>query len=369
MINNAHTYTDYLGSILAITDNVGALEETHSFDAWGRRRNPLNWEYIPAFDDDFTSTITDRGYTGHEHLDAFGLINMNGRLYDPVLGRMLSPDNFIQSPGSPMGMNRYMYANNNPLRFTDPSGNATWDQWFAVITSPFSLAYYLVAKGNQKSNDEAFETATQHYFFYKGSAPWNGGGSNETPPDAPSGGNGNINNYNNAIAQANQQQVDQTPLSLYDMSLMASNEAGGGFDNYSLNYNEPGYGWQIPNDKLVDVEFVDMQSGNVGYSGYAKFSSNPVNDWENSLNVPINNIFIDPITYKQYVYIPARAVTIGRTGQLILNKQIGYFANTNYVYYRAYYTNSYNARVYTWGIIPRYYNNEPFYPDTRNNPY
>lgn len=33
-----------------------------------------------------------RGYTGHEHLTQFGLINMNARLYDPALGRFLSPD-------------------------------------------------------------------------------------------------------------------------------------------------------------------------------------------------------------------------------------------------------------------------------------
>lgn len=47
--------------------------------------------------------LIDRGFTGHEHLDAFGLINMNGRIYDPVLGRMLSPDNFVQAPGNSQG--------------------------------------------------------------------------------------------------------------------------------------------------------------------------------------------------------------------------------------------------------------------------
>lgn len=63
-----------------------------------------------------------RGYTGHEHLAEFGLINMNARLYDPVLGRMLSPDNYVGDAGS-QGFNRYSYANNNPLVYTDPSGN------------------------------------------------------------------------------------------------------------------------------------------------------------------------------------------------------------------------------------------------------
>jgi RHS repeat-associated protein len=44
------------------------------------------------------SLVFDRGYTGHEHLDEFGLINCNARLYDPVLGRFLSPDPYVQDP-------------------------------------------------------------------------------------------------------------------------------------------------------------------------------------------------------------------------------------------------------------------------------
>ena len=46
---------------------------------------------------------------------------MNGRVYDPVLGRFLSADPFIQLPQSTQGLNRYTYAGNNPLSFTDPS--------------------------------------------------------------------------------------------------------------------------------------------------------------------------------------------------------------------------------------------------------
>ena len=55
-------------------------------------------------------------------LDRFGLINMNGRLYDPALGRVLSPDNYVQDPLNTQSFNRYSYAFNNPLKYTDPSG-------------------------------------------------------------------------------------------------------------------------------------------------------------------------------------------------------------------------------------------------------
>ncbi len=63
-----------------------------------------------------------RGYTAHEHLTEFGLINMNGRVYDPVLARFLSPDPYVQAPDYTQGFNRYAYCLNNPFKYTDPSG-------------------------------------------------------------------------------------------------------------------------------------------------------------------------------------------------------------------------------------------------------
>jgi RHS repeat-associated protein len=114
-----YVLTDYLGSWDKVISETGTTLEEYSFDPWGRRRNPTNWTYtgVP------TSFIFSRGYTGHEMLDAFGLVNMNGRMYDPVLGRMLSPDNYVSSPGSTQAFNRYSYALNNPLVYTDPSGD------------------------------------------------------------------------------------------------------------------------------------------------------------------------------------------------------------------------------------------------------
>lgn len=66
--------------------------------------------------------MLDRGYTSHEHLAEVGLIHMNGRLYDPVLRSFLMPDNFIQQPENTQNYNRYSYVLNNPLMYTDPSG-------------------------------------------------------------------------------------------------------------------------------------------------------------------------------------------------------------------------------------------------------
>lgn len=110
--------SDHLGSPLLLTNQTGQIVEEYSFDAWGRRRNPADWTYnnIPA------STKMIRGYTGHEHLDEVGLINMNGRMYDAVLGRFVQPDPIIQDPGNIQNLNRYSYVLNNPVNYNDPSG-------------------------------------------------------------------------------------------------------------------------------------------------------------------------------------------------------------------------------------------------------
>jgi RHS repeat-associated protein len=114
-----YVHKDHLGSWHTITDEDGNLLQELSFDAWGTRRNPQTWD---AFTGPPPAPLYDRGFTGHEYLYAFGLINMNGRMYDPLVSRMLSPDNFIQSPDFSQSFNRYSYAWNNPLVYTDPDG-------------------------------------------------------------------------------------------------------------------------------------------------------------------------------------------------------------------------------------------------------
>src|SRR5215469_17184208 len=60
-------------------------------------------------------------------LDNVGLIHMNGRVYDPVLGRFLSVDPVYQAPTNMQSLNPYSYVLNNPLSLTDPSGYEAGD--------------------------------------------------------------------------------------------------------------------------------------------------------------------------------------------------------------------------------------------------
>jgi RHS repeat-associated protein len=114
-----YIHTDHLGSWVAVSNNLNSIIIRQSFDPWGRKRNPDDWT--------FTNVPTNfpfaRGFTGHEHMNEFDLINMNGRVYDPILGVFISPDNFAQEPANSQNFNRYTYCLNNPLMYKDPDGN------------------------------------------------------------------------------------------------------------------------------------------------------------------------------------------------------------------------------------------------------
>ena len=133
MVKTYLAFTDNLGSILSVMDENGTQVFDASYDAWGRQTVTLN-------------TIgLHRGYTGHEMLMEFDIINMNGRLYDPILGRFFSPDNYVQMPDNSQNFNRYSYCLNNPLKYTDPSG----DFWNLIIGAAIGGVFNWASHGFQ----------------------------------------------------------------------------------------------------------------------------------------------------------------------------------------------------------------------------
>ncbi|MDM1074149.1 RHS repeat-associated core domain-containing protein [Empedobacter brevis] len=117
---NYYVHRDVQGTILALSSTAGVLVEKRLFDAWGNIKKVIHQDGTV----NTTLGIIDRGYTGHEHLQSVGLIHMNGRLYDPVLRRFISPDNFVQDPYNTQNFDRYTYVYNNPLIYNDPSGES-----------------------------------------------------------------------------------------------------------------------------------------------------------------------------------------------------------------------------------------------------
>ena len=133
---------DHLGSIThVVNSSTNLVVAEYSYDSWGRMRNPATWVNYTSGSEP-TLFVAGRGYTGHEHMPWFNLINMNGRLYDPLIAMFLSPDNYLQDPESTQNYNRYGYCLNNPLKYSDPSG--------------------MVAKARDPEGDAAFDA----YFYW-----------------------------------------------------------------------------------------------------------------------------------------------------------------------------------------------------------
>ena len=115
---------DHLGSVHSMTTHSGKVEHATwmSFNAFGERRS-VDWTGTLAYSASAAlNDLTRRGFGGHEHVDGLSVLHMNGRIYDPKLGRFLQADPYVQDSGDSQSLNRYSYVLNNPLSFTDPSG-------------------------------------------------------------------------------------------------------------------------------------------------------------------------------------------------------------------------------------------------------
>jgi RHS repeat-associated protein len=119
---------DNQGSVIATTDHLGQVATQDIYDPFGKQsevyRAPVYITTLPP--------ITDRGYTGHKQMNHVDIIHMNGRIYDPTIGRFMQADPFIQAPNNSQNYNRYSYVLNNPMSYTDPSGYFFKKLWQAT---------------------------------------------------------------------------------------------------------------------------------------------------------------------------------------------------------------------------------------------
>ena len=179
-----YVYPDRLGSYTHITNSSKQVVRALHFDPWGNVKSDADWSVF-----DNTSLASplagtfrfDRGFTGHEHYAELKIINMNGRLYDPVIARFFSPDNFVQAPEFTQSYNRYSYCLNNPLQYVDPSGESFTSLLLYslcnILTIPARVTTEGVSfindhiNGNVKSDgyfhsDYLFGSAAPHYINY-----------------------------------------------------------------------------------------------------------------------------------------------------------------------------------------------------------
>ena len=112
---------DNQGSTLAIADTQGRVIQRYRYDPYGEQFT-ITTGYLSAAATKGYLPVSQQGYTGHEMLNNVNVIHMNGRIYDPTIGRFLQADPHIQAPDNLQNYNRYSYVLNNPMSYTDPSG-------------------------------------------------------------------------------------------------------------------------------------------------------------------------------------------------------------------------------------------------------
>ena len=129
----SYFHTDHLGSISVITDQNGSVLQRLSYDAWGKTR------FANSADDptDSITSVTTRGFAAQKEVSVSGLVHLNGRVYDPTLGRMTSADPTVPDPLNAQAWNRYSYVGNDPLTFTDPNGFSWLTNIFHDISNFF----------------------------------------------------------------------------------------------------------------------------------------------------------------------------------------------------------------------------------------
>ncbi len=156
---SGNAYTDYLhydqlGSVDTITDDQGNVIQSMSFDAFGQRRDPNNWDY--DLSQNTISTLknyTDRGYTDQEQLDNLSLVDMNGRVYDPTTGRFISADPTVPAPLFSQAFNRYSYVYNSPFQYVDPSGYGPPEGQYTYFDCTYACAFHPVSTLSALAND------------------------------------------------------------------------------------------------------------------------------------------------------------------------------------------------------------------------
>ncbi len=121
-------FHDHLGSLVRVTNADGSVADSLDYGPFGTRRSYTNPIAAGA-----GTTATDRSFTGHEAVDGTGVIHMNGRIYDAEVGRFLQVDPYVQEPENSQSWNAYTYVFNNPLSYTDPSGNLTFRQVLGIV--------------------------------------------------------------------------------------------------------------------------------------------------------------------------------------------------------------------------------------------
>jgi RHS repeat-associated protein len=151
-----YLHNDHLGTVSFSTSGAGVVSNKVRTDPYGNRFDPSK---APRLDQPVVAGVANvtRGFTGHEmEVDDLGVINMGGRIFDPINARFNTPDPVVQSPQYGQSYNRYMYVMGNPLGFVDPTG-----YWTMYMGSGGTEQHKTLGTGSGSTHDRQVEESMQ----------------------------------------------------------------------------------------------------------------------------------------------------------------------------------------------------------------
>ena len=108
-IGSQYYLYDALGSTRALANENGQLTDSYNYDAFG-----ANTEHQGSSNNKYQ-------YAG-EQKDSTGNYYLRARYYNPSIGRFTQMDSYMGQSNNPITLHKYLYANANPVMYTDPSG-------------------------------------------------------------------------------------------------------------------------------------------------------------------------------------------------------------------------------------------------------
>ncbi len=165
--NTKYLHYDSLNSIDTITNNIGEVKARMSYTPFGKKIEPDE-----EGKEKENPSYTNRGYTGHEHIENTDYIHMNARIYDPDIGRFMSADTMIPYMYNSQSFNRYSYVRNNPLKYIDPTGHWGWSPRKIIKKATRTVKKVVKAHVNvvKKVKAEAKRFETKHRAELKAAA-------------------------------------------------------------------------------------------------------------------------------------------------------------------------------------------------------
>lgn len=251
--NKTYIHSDHLGSTSVVTNQAGSVVESTKYDPWG--------EIVSG------GTTNKFLYTGQEHDGETGLHYYNARYYNPDIRRFTQADPIIQNVYDPQMLNRYSYVRNNPLRYTDPSGNLIFPAIVSAIRNILGGNNSKPAPPKQAKPDAGVHKPTSGGSVplskVTGASSSNSGNSNSMRPQAPAGVNINQN-----IKEAERHKIN---LSIFEINKPHTQTKNAYNALWFVNKVRPGGDWDYKNKYGGQYE----NFGNFNYGATGKASGYP----------------------------------------------------------------------------------------------